>query len=70
VPLGARVYDFHPSPVVEDDLLTEDYGFCKLWTDLGGSVWAAPWPHVIHAGSYRYAGSFEECQMADVAVAA
>jgi hypothetical protein len=64
MPQGAVVYDFHPSPVVADDLLTEDYGFCHLWTQLGGEVWAAPWVEVGHFGEHLYEGSYADSVLA------
>ena len=38
-------------------LLSEDYHFCKLWRDNGGTVWAAPWAHLSHIGSYVFEGA-------------
>jgi hypothetical protein len=38
-------------------LLSEDYHFCKLWRDNGGKVYAAPWAHLSHIGSYVFEGA-------------
>lgn len=38
-------------------LLSEDYHFCKQWRDkCNGSVWAAPWVHLSHIGTYIFEG--------------
>jgi hypothetical protein len=66
MPLGARVKAFFPVEIVNDDLLSEDYGLCDMWrTKCGGSVWAAPWCRIGHLGSYLFCGSYKdqyECQ--------
>jgi len=38
-------------------LLSEDYHFCRLWRLNGGQVWAAPWAHLGHMGSYLFEGA-------------
>jgi hypothetical protein len=38
-------------------LLSEDYHFCKIWRDIGGKVYAAPWAHLSHIGSYVFEGA-------------
>jgi hypothetical protein len=35
-------------------LLSEDYHFCKVWRDNGGQVYAAPWVHLAHIGTYVF----------------
>lgn len=37
-------------------LLSEDYHFCRLWREEGGKVWAAPWAHLDHTGTYIFEG--------------
>lgn len=37
-------------------LLSEDYHFCRNWREMGGSVWAAPWVNLSHAGTYIFEG--------------
>ena len=37
-------------------LLSEDYHFCKLARKNGFKVWAAPWAHLSHNGTYNFAG--------------
>ena len=37
-------------------LLSEDYHFCKIAREQGFTVWAAPWAHLSHCGSYIFNG--------------
>lgn len=43
---------------VDDDgrLLSEDYGFCRYWQKLGGSIWVDPTIELTHLGRMRYKG--------------
>lgn len=36
----------------------EDYGFCKLWTDLGHKVYALVTEYIMHVGEHQYIGRF------------
>lgn len=59
IDMGDMVYDFFKTKI--DDrgvLLSEDYYFCKRWQELGGTVYAAPWVRITHAGDYNFVGSF------------
>lgn len=38
-------------------LLSEDYHFCRIWREIGGKVYAAPWAHLSHVGSYIFEGA-------------
>ena len=38
-------------------LLSEDYHFCRIWRMAGGKVFAAPWAHLGHMGSYLFEGA-------------
>ena len=39
-------------------LLSEDYHFCKEWREkCDGKVWAAPWAHLSHVGSFIFEGA-------------
>ena len=38
-------------------LLSEDYHFCRIWREIGGKVWAAPWVHLGHAGTHLFDGA-------------
>lgn len=39
-------------------LLSEDYALCRMWQNLGGEVWSAPWVRITHSGDYNFAGQF------------
>lgn len=38
-------------------LLSEDYHFCRIWRENGGQIFAAPWAHLAHVGSYIFEGA-------------
>jgi hypothetical protein len=38
--------------------LSEDWTFCKRWTDLGGEVWIDPSIKLQHSGYYVFEGNF------------
>jgi len=38
-------------------LLSEDYHFCRIWREAGGQIFAAPWAHLAHVGSYVFEGA-------------
>jgi hypothetical protein len=44
--------------------LSEDYGFCHRWRQLGGQVWADPTIRLGHVGSFNFAGSVDELLIA------
>lgn len=59
--LEKRVYEFFKTGINEDGiLLSEDYYFCDKWRELGGTVYAAPWVNIIHAGDYQFSGKFSQ----------
>ena len=60
MPLNAPVHNFFPVTVKDGDLLSEDYGFCDLWRDGGGSIWAAPWCELRHVGAYTFSGTYKD----------
>lgn len=37
---------------------SEDYGFCGLWRELGGTVWADPTIALVHVGEREFTGTF------------
>ena len=51
---------FATSITEEGILLSEDYHFCRLYRKIGGSVYAAPWVTVDHAGEYIFSGRFAQ----------
>jgi hypothetical protein len=44
----------HP---VTKQYLSEDYTFCKRWTDLGGEIWLDLNCNLTHIGTYHFAGA-------------
>lgn len=43
---------------VDDDgrFLSEDYGFCRYWQKMGGSIWVDPTIEMTHIGRMKYTG--------------
>jgi hypothetical protein len=43
---------------VDDDgrFLSEDYGFCRYWQNIGGDIWVDPTIELSHLGRMRYKG--------------
>jgi len=37
--------------------LSEDYGFCRYWQDIKGSIWVDPTITLIHVGRIKYIGT-------------
>ena len=46
--------------VVDGDIMSEDFMFCKKWKDLGGEIFIDPSINPYHIGSASYKGDFEE----------
>lgn len=56
---GDYVHDFWNLTIDEsEELLSEDYQFCKIWKDNGGKVYAAAYPDIVHYGTYGFNGKF------------
>lgn len=51
-------YNFFNS-FIDDDarLLSEDYGFCRLYQKVGGSIWVEPTINLNHIGTHVYQGN-------------
>lgn len=51
-------YAFFNSYVDPDTkrFLSEDYGFCRYWQEIDGSVWTDPSIELLHLGRMRYEG--------------
>jgi len=43
---------------VEKTYLGEDFGFCKLWKDIGGKCHAFVLDEITHVGEHQYTGKF------------
>lgn len=56
IDFGEAIYDFWKTMVDPESerLLSEDYYFCKLWKDLGGKIYLAPYVKVVHVGTYWF----------------
>lgn len=52
------VSEFFTTTIQGDELLSEDYEFCRLWRSLDGKIYAAPWVYITHIGNYEFAGNF------------
>lgn len=57
---GERHHDFFKVQNVNNELLSEDYHFCHLYREHGGTVWLAPWCQLGHFGAYCFNGQFAE----------
>lgn len=50
-------YNFFDAYIDDDGrLLSEDYGFCRYWQKVGGSVWVDPSIDMLHLGRMKYEG--------------
>lgn len=49
-------YNFYDTSIDDEYrvLLSEDYHFCKSWTDIGGKIYIAPWVDLKHTGNYTF----------------
>ncbi len=53
--LNEGLYNFWDVSVDESGLLlSEDFHFCKIWKQLGGKIYMAPYVNVTHAGTYWF----------------
>lgn len=55
-----QIYDFFKVQNVNNELLSEDYNFCHMYREHGGSVWVAPWCELGHFGSYCFSGQYAQ----------
>ena len=46
--------------LVDEDgcYLSEDYSFCRRWTDIGGEIWIDLQSRLTHVGSFQFDGDF------------
>lgn len=52
-----RIREYFSTKIDKDGmLLSEDYFFCDLWRDNGGTVWANPFIKLSHVGTHNYTG--------------
>lgn len=55
-----KVYDFFKVQNVDNQLLSEDYNFCHMYREHGGTVWVAPWCELGHFGAYCFSGQYAQ----------
>lgn len=55
-----QVYDFFKVQNVNNELLSEDYNFCHMYREHGGTVWVAPWCELGHFGAYCFSGQYAQ----------
>jgi hypothetical protein len=55
---GKTTYDFFGTFVKEGRWYGDDYGFCKLWEDIGGKCHVIPDITFIHCGQRNFEGNF------------
>lgn len=55
---GKKIPEFFTTSIDPDTgvLLSEDYHFCRVWREMGGTIWAAPWVGLDHVGTYVFSG--------------
>lgn len=58
VAFGEKVVEYFTTFIDNDILLSEDYALCRMWQNIGGEVWSAPWVRITHSGDYSFAGHF------------
>ena len=53
----ARFYDLFQSGIFDGRYLSEDYGFCRLWQNMGHSVFVDLSIKLNHIGTFRFIGN-------------
>ena len=48
--------------------LSEDYGVCQRWRDIGGEIWIAPEVSLLHVGAFTWQGAWVD-QLAEKSAA-
>lgn len=59
--LRDHYFEFFP-PNEHDEFgeLSEDYGFCHRWRQMGGRVWVDPTIRLGHVGAFNFSGAVED----------
>lgn len=55
---GSPRYNFFGNYIIDRHWYGDDFGFCKLWRDIGGKVVVLPKMTMIHTGTKNYEGNF------------
>ncbi len=50
------LFNFFAVEIVDGALLSEDYGFCRLWRGIGGRIWMDPAIRLVHFGQHGFVG--------------
>jgi hypothetical protein len=50
------LHEFFRQKVIDGRLVGEDFYFCNLVREHGGTVYGCAWPHVVHSGTYEFIG--------------
>jgi hypothetical protein len=59
IEMGEEVVEYFLTSIDENRiLLSEDYSLCRMWQNIGGDVWSAPWVRITHSGDYTFSGQF------------
>ena len=56
------IKEFYACSIDEESgnrMLSEDYHFCKLARKNGYKIYAAPWVHLSHTGTYIFDGTLQ-----------
>ena len=55
--LNGVMYNFFPTGIKNHRLLSEDYGFCALWTDVGNKLYIDSSIKLTHIGQFYFYGN-------------
>ncbi len=57
---GVTYYNFFDSFIYQGNYLSEDYGFCHLYSELGGKIYCLLNSKVTHSGNKEYIGDLKK----------
>jgi len=57
---GKKTYNFFGEYIKDGRMYYDDFGFCHLWEQLGGTMWVLPNITFTHTGSRNYEGNLHE----------
>lgn len=66
--IGGQIWNFHPMPVHNGQLESEDWAFCRLAREAGFKVYVDTTVQVMHIGHARYplSGSLSDAAIAEI----